>query len=264
MKNTWYHVFVALFLCYGCNNQSGNQSTVKEKESEPQILNPASPGFNLDESDEQAIKIADEVMQQMGGRQAWDNMKTLSWNFFGARKLVWDKPSGNVNIDFLNSPKPLRIALNIHDSTKVQLDMDGKNINHPDSLAKYGKIGKSVWINDSYWVVMPFKLKDSGVTLQYARQDTTLTGEMAHVLQLTFTEVGDTPQNKYEVYVSKERKLVAQWAFFREKDQEKPIFNRPWDDYKDYNGLLLASERGPRDITELNVADKPMDKLFNF
>ena len=44
---------------------------------------------------------------------------------------------------------------------------------------------------------MPYKLKDSGVTLKYKGQDTLETGHPAEKLQLTFEEVGKTPENKY-------------------------------------------------------------------
>lgn len=46
---------------------------------------------------------------------------------------------------------------------------------------------------------MPYKLKDSGVTLKYKGEGQTEEGEPAQVLVLTFKDVGVTPQNKYEV-----------------------------------------------------------------
>jgi hypothetical protein len=90
---------------------------------------------------------------------------------------------------------------------------DGKEITDPDQKSKLMKRGKSIWINDSYWLVMPFKLKDSGVTLNYVREDTISTGEKADVLEMKFKNVGVTPQNKYEVFVTKDDNLIKQWAF---------------------------------------------------
>lgn len=258
MKRVIFHLAVALFLCYACDTKKpAAQDAVVE-------VNPALPGFDAAGSDQKAIDIADDVMASMGGRPSWDAMGTLSWNFLGARKLVWDKPSGKVRIDNLREVSPLEtLIVNLKDTSDVQLKMNGEVITQPDSLQKYGKMGRAIWINDSYWIVMPFKLKDSGVTLKYVKEDTTDVGESAHILQLTFTDVGNTPQNKYEVAVSKERKLVTQWAFYREKDQEEPLFTTPWDDYKDYNGLLLASNRGMRTISEISVTDSPPSGIFD-
>ena len=257
MKKAIFHLFVALFLCYACDTKK--PSTANEVEE----TNPALPGFNAAESDQKAIKLADEVMANMGGRATWDAMGTLTWNFLGARKLVWDKPSGKVRIDNLREGSPLEtIIVNLKDTADVQLKMNGEIITQPDSLQKYGKMGRSMWINDSYWIVMPFKLKDSGVTLKYLKEDTTATGESAHILQLTFQEVGNTPQNRYEIAVSKDRKLVTQWAFYREREDKEPAFVLPWDGYEDYNGLLLASDRGQRSISEIEVTDNPPAGVF--
>jgi hypothetical protein len=46
---------------------------------------------------------------------------------------------------------------------------------------------KNRWINDAYWLVMPWKLQDPGVTLSYVKTDTYK--KAADVLQLTFSGV---------------------------------------------------------------------------
>ena len=46
---------------------------------------------------------------------------------------------------------------------------------HPARLARQVPAGGNDWINDLYWLVMPFKLKDSGVTLKCLGEDTTAT-----------------------------------------------------------------------------------------
>ena len=66
------------------------------------------------------------------------------------------------------------------------------------------------WINDSYWLVMPYKLKDSGVTLTYIEIDQSADGREADILELRFTSVGVTPENKYRVWVDRESRLVSQ------------------------------------------------------
>ena len=53
--------------------------------------NPAAEGFDEAGSDPEAIAIADSVMVHHGGRKAYDDARYISWNFFGARSLVWDK-----------------------------------------------------------------------------------------------------------------------------------------------------------------------------
>lgn len=205
--------------------------------------NPAAPGFNAAGSDPKAIQLADEVMQAQGGRGAWDALRYLSWDFFGRRTLLWDKFTGNVRIDW-KQPKQT-VVVNIQTGAgKVWLnEVEQQN---PDTLQKYLQIGKNVWINDSYWLVMPFKLKDTGVTLKYLGTSNTEAGATAEVLELTFAGVGVTPDNKYQVWIDQQSKLVTQWAFFERYDDSKPRFTTPWENYQTMSPipLQLSSERG--------------------
>ena len=222
--------------------------------------NPAEEEFNLNGSDTKAIAWADASMKAMGGREKWDNLGVISWNFFDARDLIWDKPSGRVRIDFTRDSAIY--LLNIH-TLEGKVKRKGMDITQPDSLKKYLPRAKSIWINDSYWLVMPFKLKDSGVTLRYLRSDTTQAGETSEVLELTFNGVGNTPQNKYEVYIDQTDSLIKQWAYFRTASQDSASAVWPWDNYQSYNGLLLSGDRsdsrGPKDV---KVYDTVPDKIF--
>lgn len=231
-----------LFLIISCNNPEATNS-------ESEIANPAAEGFNYEASDQKAIALADSVMQSMGGRKAWDTTRFIKWNFFGRRDLVWDKKTGRVRIE---SPGDSAIYLvNVKQDTGM-VSIKGNEVTEPDSLKQLLSRAKSIWINDSYWLVMPFKLKDSGVTLKYLREDTTQQGEPAHVVQLTFDEVGDTPNNKYEVYIDKEDHLVKQWAYFQNADQPQPSAVWPWDNYQELGGLKLSynrsDDKGPKDV----------------
>jgi hypothetical protein len=219
-----------------------------------------SPGFNAANSDPKAIEIADKVMEAMGGQKNWDETRYIVWNFFGSRKLYWDKWTGNVRIE--SSRDNFAVLVNVNDLTG-QVGKDGKILTDPDSLSKYLAIGKSMWINDSYWLVMPFKLKDPGVTLKYLRQDTTSFGKQAEVIQLTFDSVGDTPNNKYEVYVDSETNLVGEWAFFQNADDEVPRFRNRWRHYKNYGNILLSFDRGEGYyLSEIEVLEEMPESVF--
>ncbi len=110
---------------------------------------------------------------------------------------------------------------------------------------------------------MPFKLKDSGVSLNYIGEDTLLNGEPADVIQLTFSEVGYTPQNKYLVYVDKKERLVKQWAFFPDVNSPEPGFVLPWERYVKYGNILLSGSRGEPQLTEIAVYNKLPETVFN-
>lgn len=214
------------------------------------IENPAAPGFDSLNSDQKAIEWADATMKAMGGRAKWDATRFISWNFFGRRDLIWDKHTGDVRIE---SPSDSIIFLLNIKNGKGKVQLKGREILDADSVSNFLDRGKRIWINDSYWLVMPFKLKDSGVTLKYLQEDTVVSGEPAHKLGLTFKEVGVTPNNKYEIYITKSDSLVKQWAYFSNAEQDSASAIWPWDNYKVYNGLLLSADRsdglGPKNVT---------------
>jgi len=223
------------------------------------IGNPPAAGFDVTNSDEKAILIADQVMEAMGGRQNWEGVRILKWNFFGSRKLVWDKHTGQVRIDFLK--ENLKIILNLHNKT-------GKAMRN-DSLFTQGPVyeqlmekGESVWINDSYWLVLPFKLKDSGVTLKYIGEANTQAGTAAEVLQLTYNDIGKTPDNKYLVYVDKQSHLITQWDYYPSASDDEPKFQIPWNDYQQYGPILLSGDRGKNSLTEIEVWRMGQERLF--
>lgn len=225
----------------------------------PNAENPPSDGFNAASSDPKAIEIADEVMKAMGSRQAWDDTHIIAWDFFGARKLVWDKQTGNVRIDNLKNDQTVLLNVN---TDKGKVFQDGKEVENPDSVAKYVKKGKSNWINDMYWLLMPFKLKDAGLTLKYSGTDTTQTGKQADKLLLTFKEVGDTPDNKYYVWVDKSSHLVSQWAYYPKSTDEEPMFITPWADYKKHDNLMLSGDRGEKKLSDIMVFTSLPDDVF--
>ncbi|MDX1627489.1 MAG: hypothetical protein R3345_02250 [Fulvivirga sp.] len=253
-------LFTICTVLFSCNEHQSSSGKKDDSDQQVQVYPPAE-GFNAAASDSTAIAIADSVMVAMGGYEAWNNLRYIKWNFFGIRDLIWDKQTGLVRID---APRDSMVYLiNVQGDTG-KVAKKGQPYTHPDSVAKYVKRGKSIWINDSYWLVMPFKLKDTGVTLKYLDQDTTMQGTPAHVLELTFNEVGDTPENKYEVFVDKNDFLIKQWSYFRSYSQDSASAIWPWDNYQRYQGVLLSGNRsdnrGPKAIV---VYDSLPDQVFN-
>ena len=76
--------------------------------------NPPAAGFDAAGSDAKAIEIADQVMENMGGRKNWDKTRYIAWNFFGNRKLIWDKWTGNVRIDNVNNDQTVLLNIKPH------------------------------------------------------------------------------------------------------------------------------------------------------
>jgi len=262
MKKIVFQSVITLFIVilYACssNNKKDTSQLSKQKNTN---LNPPAVGFDSIGSDKKAMEIADKVMQKMGGRKAWDNTKILKWNFFGRRTLWWNKWNGDVKIKMGERDSNI-LLVNIN-TLKGKIKLDGVEITQPDSIKKYTAIAKSIWINDSYWLFMPFKLKDSKTTLKYLGIDTTKEGVYSYKLSLTFNNIGDTPENKYYIDVDTAKLLVNQWSYFNQKQDTLPAFTTIWGNYKKYGTIFLSGDRGKSKITDIAVLDSLPINFFN-
>jgi hypothetical protein len=98
----------------------------------------------------------------------------------------------------------------------------GKELMQPDSNAYFMDRGFKIWANDSYWFIMPFKLKDPGVNLSYKGEVTDPDGKSCYLLELTFNKVGVTPENKYQFYVDRKNFLVTWWSILKNSLTQNP------------------------------------------
>ena len=219
--------------------------------------NPPAEGFNLEGSDVLAMLLADKCMLAMGGREAWDNTRYISWNFFGRRNHLWDKATGDVRIEDPSNELTVLMNINTREGTVYK---SGELLS--DSLDHFLQKGYGWWVNDSYWLVMPYKLKDSGVSLLYMGEDTTLAGDAADVVQLSFDSVGLTPQNIYKVWIDTDSKLVTQWEYYPDESTEA-LFTTPWADYRQHGGILLASNRGDYNLENVFTLDSVPGNVFS-
>jgi hypothetical protein len=211
----------------------------------------------LSAQDVESLKI--KVVEAMGGQKNYDKTRFIHWTFFGNQTLTWDKHKSRVRIDFLKENSVY--ILDINDKTGKILKK-GVEQTHPDSLSKFLEEAKRIWINHSYWLVMPWKLNDPGVNLKYMGDAKTADGNDAEYLEMTFKEVGVTPNNKYWIYFDKKSHLITQWSHFGNFSDEKPRFTMPWKDYKMYGKILLSGDRGERKLTDIAVYQKLDESVF--
>ncbi len=209
-------------------------------------------------SDPKAVQIANEVMNALGGREAWEETRYLTWNFFGRRTHVWDKWKGDLR--FENEGSVTLLNLN---TKKGRVWKSGQEVTDPAALEKALYDAESAWINDSYWVFMPYKLEDQGVTLKYLGKGKTETGLSADVLELTFESVGRTPQNKYHVFVDDRSRLVTQWNYYEKASDPEPAFKIPWLDWERHGQILLSANRGERKHQDVAVLDSVPAGVFD-
>ena len=211
------------------------------------------------QSSEKATDIANKVVTAMGGMENYNNTHFIKWDF-GKRTLFWDKWTGDVRIEIPEDSTTILVNINTMAGKVFKND---NQIKDEDALKKQLTKGKNIWINDSYWLVMPWKLQDPGVNLKHLKTEKLPNGNMADVLQLTFNDVGVTPENKYHIFVDQTDHLIKQWAFFPNFNDAEPRFTMPWDNYQKTGDILLSFNRSKFGPKNVEVKQEMRQNLFS-
>jgi hypothetical protein len=95
-------------------------------------------------------------------------------------------------------------------------------------------------VNDTYWIIMPFKLRDPGTHLKYLRLQKNRAGADYDVLQLTFDKgVGLTPGDKYTLYVNRNTHLLDKWQMMLQGRKPPPDAST-WEGWTPIGPVKLA------------------------
>jgi cyclophilin family peptidyl-prolyl cis-trans isomerase len=226
--------------------------------------NPAAPNFNHAGSDARAVELADAVMDALGGRRAWDRTRHIRWSFFNQRRHIWDRQTNRLRLEYADRERQEHVVVLLNLNTmRGEVFRNTEPVTDAEERAQTLEHARDAWINDSYWLLMPFKMKDDGVTLRYLGTRSTTEGKPAEVVEMTFEGVGNTPENKYHVYIDPDSHFVVQWDFFRQADQDQPDMSTPWRNWKRYGGILLSDDRGEgRVLQHLGVAERLAREVY--
>lgn len=198
-------------------------------------------------SDPQAVAIADEVMTALGGKAAWDALPGLRWSFGNmlgdsvrsTRRHAWNKKTGEHRVQGVNrAGDRFTFIHTVGDSTRGMAWMNGQKI-EGDSLLKLLHRAEALWVNDTYWFLMPYKLRDPGVHLAYAG-DTTMGSATYDRLGLSFHQVGLTPGDTYRVFVNRANHRVEYWDMVLEGDTPPPV-GYTWEGWEPHAGLWFPT-----------------------
>ncbi len=214
-------------------------------------------------AEERLVRRIDDAL---GGREAWERTRVICWRFFGGREHVWDKARGFARIDGLETEAGLAtLVLDLREAPAVLRGsawLDGEEVRDEAVLGPLLEAGWRVWVNDSYWMFMPYKLADEGVVLRALGTSTLLDGSPSELLELTFEGVGVTPQNRYVIDVDARTGLVRQWSFWPSATDEEPRFTLPWNGWQRFGGIMLATEHGRAADWAIEVLDEVPEGTF--
>jgi hypothetical protein len=218
-----------------------------------------------DDSDPKAVAVADRVMQALGGQDAWNATRYLRFDFavdrggktVARRAHTWDKWNGRYRVEGKDKDgKDLVVAMNLN-TKEGRATLAGAALSGAD-LDSALETAYAWWVNDTYWLLMPYKMRDPGVTLKLAGRETKGDESWDKVL-LTFQNVGLTPKDRYWAFVNTKTGLVDRWEFVLKGEKTPPV-PFEWKGWKSFGRIRLADDRvNPKDGTRIHfpVLDVP-------
>jgi hypothetical protein len=220
-------------------------------------------------AESKAVEIANTMMTAMGGLDNWNRAHFVRYDFkvnmggkvMADRSHLWDKMTGRYRLEGKTKDgKPTLALFNVANQQGTAY-IEGKKLEGAAATEAL-KSAYGTFINDMYWLAMPWKWIDSGVNLKYAGKRSHR-GEQMDVVQLTFGKVGLTPGDSYEAFVSPKTKLMEHWEY---KLQSGNTGSWDWE-YVTTGGIKLAANHTKAGgdsihMGKVQVMDKVDDAVF--
>ncbi|MGH9398615.1 MAG: hypothetical protein ACRD18_17420 [Terriglobia bacterium] len=198
-------------------------------------------GRAQDHKDPKAVEIAKTMQDAMGGLDNWQNAHYVRYDFIVAhgpktlmgRSHLWDKQTGNYRLEQKTKDGKTQVVLFNLGTKQGSVYVDGKKVEGAE--AQKDLVGAyAAFVNDSWWLDMPWNWLNQGVNLKYIGAKKR-GSEMDDVVELTFNHVGLTPGDMYHAYVSRSSHLMTHWEYVLQSHKKGS-----WDwEYTETHGLKL-------------------------
>lgn len=191
--------------------------------------------------DPKAVEIAKTMQEAMGGLSNWQNAHFVRYDFIVShdgktmmsRSHLWNKQTGDYRLEEKTKDGKSEVALFNIGTKQGSVYVDGKKVEGDEAQADL-KQAYAAFVNDSWWLDMPWNWLNSGVNLKYLGAKKR-GSEMDDVVELTFNHVGLTPGDMYHAYVSRKSHLMTHWEYVLQSHQKGS-----WDWlYTETNGIKL-------------------------
>jgi len=192
--------------------------------------------------DPQVAQIYRSILDSIAPNDGWARTRYLRFDWMidrgdsppVRRSHRWDVHEGDYRLEAPVGENQMVALFDVDAPTDGErIWMDGEPVEdeaRSDSLANRAH---AMFINDSYWLLFPFKWTDPGVTTRYI-PSREVWGEEWEAVELTFDDVGET-------------RMMELWQHFSEASDTVPRFTNRWTDWQDYGPILLSSRRENED-----------------
>jgi hypothetical protein len=243
-------LFALAALALGCTNraQQAQQTSESGTSTPTTAAAPAAATHPMGEADPMSAAIVKEMTDAMGGQATWDNIPYFRFDFVvvkDAKEVArfqhwWDKKHMRARVQGPDDKG--RTVTAIFDLTTKKGKSFTEGIIDTDStnIANIVQMGYERWVNDTYWILMPFKLRDAGVHLKHVRTERRENHDY-DVIELSFDKgIGLTSGDHYWIYVNRDTHLIDRWQMLLQ-DQKPPPSAASWEGWTQVGPVRLAT-----------------------
>jgi uncharacterized protein DUF6503 len=189
----------------------------------------------------------------MGGKANMDKMRFLRFDWVVEKngtevaraRHLWDRSTGRYRVEWrARDGRQVLSLLNVN-TQAGRVWVNGAAATPQDSTDML-KRAYARYINDTYWLLMPWKLEDPGAKVESAGK-TTVDGQEYELLHVSFDNVGLTPGDQYWAYINPSTHRMDRWAYFLQGTEGTPSIEAAtawnWSDWRSSGDVLFACER---------------------
>ncbi len=199
--------------------------------------------------DQEVARVHERMMQVIAPDRGWERARYLEFQWTVARPdgstlartHRWDRWEGHARVEDQAAGQPRISIFNTNDPAAGRVWVGGQELSG-EAAAEALTSAYRAHINDSYWLVMPYKWSDPGVLTRYLGEQTDESGRRWEVVELSFGEgIGLTPQNRYHAFINPETGRMERWHHFPDADADPAPSD--WVDWQQYGPIELAENR---------------------
>lgn len=214
------------------------------------VPTPGAAAFDPGCSDPRAIAVADLALRAVGGPERLERIRFLRFAFVlqrgreevRRRTHLWDRVGRRLRYESVDEEgAPLVAILHLDDPTGP-VYRAGQEVHEP-LASRLRSEAYDAWRSDSYWLLMPYRLKDPGICMEYGGEVVEGDGRLDR-LYLTFAEDGPAPRGRYRADFDRRTHLLALWGGTPPEGEADPATTIwRWGDWRRQDGLLFAYEK---------------------
>lgn len=199
-------------------------------------------------ADPDVTRVHSRMISEMAPDGGWERARYLEFDWVVPRpddeplrrSHRWDRWGGLAEVRMPVDEGEMVAAFPVDDPHAGRVRVNGEELEGDEAREALERANRT-HINDSYWFLMPYKWADPGVRTEYLGRETDEDGREWEVVELSFEDVGITPDNVYRAFINPETGLMERWHYLA--DREADPSPSDWTGWEEFGPISLATRR---------------------